>query len=87
MIGNACLTSSYQSTCFGEELLRAANKGAIGYIGASNSSYWDEDYWWGCGFKSVTLNPVYDASKLGSYDRTFHDHGEPLNEWYATRGK
>ncbi len=87
MIGNACLTSSYQSTCFGEELLRAANKGAIGYIGASNSSYWDEDYWWGCGFKAVTLNPVYDASKLGSYDRTFHDHGEPLNEWYATQGQ
>ncbi len=88
MVGNACLTNSFQSTCFGEELLRAANKGAIGYIGGSNSTYWDEDYWWGVGFKTpISLNPPYDATKLGSYDRTFHDHGEPLEEWYASQGQ
>lgn len=87
MVGNACLTNSFQSNCFGEELLRAANKGAIGYIGGSNSTYWDEDYWWGVGFKTVALNPPYDASKLGSYDRAFHDHGEPLSEWYGSQGQ
>lgn len=87
MIGNACLTNSFQATCFGEELLRASNKGALGYIGGSNNTYWDEDYYWGVGSKSVVLNPVYDATHLGSYDRTFHDHGEPLAEWYATQGQ
>lgn len=85
MVGNCCLTSTYDGNCFGEELLRAANKGALGYIGGSNSSYWDEDYWWGCGYKTVVVNPTYDAATLGSYDRTFHDHGESRSEWYASQ--
>jgi hypothetical protein len=85
MVGNCCLTSTYDGNCFGEELLRAANKGALGYIGGSNSSYWDEDYWWGCGYKTVVVNPTYDAANLGSYDRTFHDHGEANSEWYASQ--
>jgi hypothetical protein len=87
MVGNCCSSVEFQSTCFGEEIVRAANKGALGYIGGSNSTYWDEDYWWGVGSKTVVLNPVYDASKLGAYDRTFHDHGEPLAEWYVTQGQ
>jgi hypothetical protein len=87
MVGNCCQSVEFQTTCFGEEIVRAANKGALGYIGGSNSTYWDEDYYWGVGAKSVTLNPLYDATHLGSYDRTFHDHGEPLAEWYATQGQ
>jgi len=85
MVGNCCLTNTYDGDCFGEELLRAANKGAIGYIGGSNSSYWDEDYWWGVGYKTVVVNPTYNANSLGAYDRTFHDHGEHFGEWYATQ--
>ena len=27
-------------------------KGAIGYIGATNNSVWDEDYYWGVGSDS-----------------------------------
>ena len=84
MVGNCCLTSTYDGDCFGEELLRANNKGALGYIGGSNSSYWDEDYWWGVGVKPISANPTYDATKLGAYDRTFHDKGEPYDEWYST---
>jgi hypothetical protein len=57
-------------------------KGAIGYIGASNSSYWDEDYWWGVGYKTVVSNPTYSATALGAYDGIFHDHGEPTSEYY-----
>ena len=87
MVGNCCLTSKYNVTCFAEELLRAANKGALGYIGASNNSYWDEDYWWGCGFKAVSANPTYDPIHLGAYDVTFHDQGEPIEEWYVTQGQ
>ncbi|MBM3436814.1 MAG: Gingipain R, partial [Bacteroidetes bacterium] len=87
MVGNCCSSVEFQTTCFGEEIVRAANKGALGYIGGSNSTYWDEDYYWGVGAKAVVLNPVYDGTHLGAYDRTFHDHGEPLSEWYATQGQ
>jgi uncharacterized repeat protein (TIGR01451 family) len=84
MVGNCCQTSTYNEDCFGEELLRASNKGALGYIGGSNSSYWDEDYWWGVGVGAITANPTYATTTLGAYDRTFHDHGEPYDEWYSS---
>ncbi|MCK9617673.1 MAG: C25 family cysteine peptidase [Lentimicrobiaceae bacterium] len=85
MVGNCCETSPYDGDCFAEELLRANGKGALGYIGGSNSTYWDEDYWWGVGHKDVVTNPVYDANHLGAYDRTFHDQGEPATEFYTTQ--
>jgi len=84
MVGNCCLTSTYNQNSFGEELLRAANKGSLGYIGASNSSYWDEDFYWGVGVGPIVVNPTYEENGLGAYDRTFHDHGEPYEEWYST---
>ncbi|MBN2175147.1 MAG: hypothetical protein JW731_13515, partial [Bacteroidales bacterium] len=87
LVGNCCSSVEFQTTCFGEALLRAENKGALGYIGGSNSTYWDEDYWWGVGFESITLNPTYNPNHLGAYDRTFHDHGEPLDEWYTAQGQ
>jgi hypothetical protein len=87
MVGNCCLTSKYNVTCFAEELLRANGKGAIGYIGASNNSYWDEDYWWGCGFKAVSTNPTYNPLHLGAYDVTFHDNGELTQDWFVTQGQ
>ncbi len=88
-VGNCCLTSSYDSgECFAETWLRAANKGAIGYIGGSNSTYWDEDYWWGVGFHPSsqidgTAWPVEETG-LGVYDALFHDHGEAEHLWYVT---
>ncbi len=85
MVGNCCLSNKFDETvCFGEALLRASGKGALGYIGGSNSTYWDEDYFWGVGYKTIIVNPVYDGVTLGSYDRTFHDHGETFDGWYAT---
>ncbi|GAB4321095.1 MAG: hypothetical protein Kow00127_13480 [Bacteroidales bacterium] len=87
LIGNCCSSVEFQTTCFGEEILRAANKGALGYIGGSNSTYWDEDFWFGVGFESISANPVYNPDHLGAYDRIFHDHGEPLDEWYITQGQ
>ncbi len=84
MVGNCCVTSTFTQNCFGEEITRASHKGAIGYIGASNNSLWDEDYWWGVGYKTVSTNPPYNAAKLGAYDVTFHDHGEPTAKWYLT---
>ena len=83
MVGNCCQTNTYNDNTFGEVLLRAENKGALGYIGASDLSYWDEDYWWGVGNGQIASNPTYESTGLGAYDRTFHDHGEPVSEWYS----
>ncbi|MFZ5434213.1 MAG: C25 family cysteine peptidase [Calditrichota bacterium] len=87
VVGNCCLTNSFQvTTCFGEAWLRAANKGAIGYIGGTNNTYWDEDYWWGVGYRSSVVEyPTYSASALGAYDRMFHDHGETFGNWYTVQ--
>jgi hypothetical protein len=85
-VGNCCLTNSFNfPTCFGEAWLRAENKGAIGYIGASNSSTWDEDFWWGVGAGTVVENPAYETTGPGAYDGMFHDHGEPFPEWYTSQ--
>ena len=42
MVGNCCKTANYSTVCFAEETVRAANKCALGYIGCSDYSYWDE---------------------------------------------
>jgi len=85
LIGNCCSTSEFQTDCFAEEIVRAPNKGAIGYIGGSNSTYWDEDYYFGVGVGTISENPPpYEETGLGNYDRAFHDHGELFGEWYTT---
>ena len=88
LIGNCCLSGKFDdSECFGESLLRASNKGAMGYIGASNSSYWNEDVYWAVGVRSsINANMSYDAAKLGVYDKMFHTHGEAYSNWVSTIG-
>ncbi|MDA3813483.1 MAG: C25 family cysteine peptidase, partial [Candidatus Cloacimonetes bacterium] len=84
-VGNCCLTNKFEVyTCFGEAWLRAENKGAIGYIGGTNSTYWDEDFWWGVGVGTPTANPTYESTGQGVYDGLFHDHGEDFTDWYTT---
>jgi len=84
-VGNCCLTNKFEVyTCFGEAWLRAENKGAIGYIGGTNSTYWDEDFWWGVGAGTITSNPTYETTGQGVYDGLFHDHGEDFTDWYTT---
>ncbi len=86
LIGNACSTSEYQeSECFAEAIVRAENKGALAYIGASNSTYWDEDYYFGVGVGQISENPPpYEETTLSNYDRAFHTHGEVFADWYTT---
>ena len=88
LIGNCCLSGKFDdSECFGESLLRAANKGAMGYIGASNSSYWYEDVYWAVGVRSsINANMSYNSSKLGVYDKLFHTHNEAYGNWVSTIG-
>jgi len=89
IIGNCCQSNTfYNNDCFGEEILMAENKGAVGYIGGSNNTYWDEDYYWGVGLtSSITANPSYEESELGAYDRFFHLNGEAKEDWYITQGQ
>jgi PKD repeat protein len=88
MVGNCCSSVEFQTTCFGEEIMRAPLKGAIGYIGGSNSTYWDEDFRWGVGYENISSNPTYNSTHLGAYDRTFHDRtGITTNDWYVTQGQ
>lgn len=89
MIGNCCLTNSFQqSECFGEALLRKGNyQGAVAYIGASDYTYWDQDYYWGVGYRSsVSQSTNYNSTRLGAYDRMFHTHNESFDKWATTTG-
>lgn len=86
-IGNCCLSSTFgESTpCFGEAWLQKVEGGGVAYIGGTNSTLWDEDYWWGVGNKPLVGDgPPYDPDHIGAYDGLFHDHGEPLTQHYVT---
>lgn len=87
-IGNCCQSNMFgQNECFGEAIVRAANKGAVAYIGGSDNTTWNEDYYWSVGARSnCNANPTYSANNLGAYDRLFHTHNEPFSEWHTTAG-
>ncbi|MDL2296555.1 C25 family cysteine peptidase [Bacteroidales bacterium OttesenSCG-928-B11] len=88
MIGNCCLSSKFDETvCFAEAITRIPGKGAVAYIGGTDNTYWDEDYYWSMGVRASTVpNPSYNADNLGVFDRLFHTHGEDFSEWYTTCG-
>jgi len=88
-VGNCCSSSAYDAgECFAEAALRAVDKGAVGYIGGSNSTMWDPDYYWAVGVGPITEDPPsYEETTLGAYDCTFHDHGEPIEDWYITQAQ
>jgi hypothetical protein len=88
-IGNACLTNSFDSPeCFGEAITRVTNKGAVAYVGGTNSTYWDEDYYWSVGYKPpvVSTGSPYIANRIGAYDAVFHYHDEAFADWASTMG-
>ncbi len=84
-ITNGCQTATFEDDeCFAEALVRADNKGAVGYIGCTNDSYWDEDYYWAVGVGPIVVHPSYEETSRAAYDRLYHNHGEPPQEWYVT---
>ncbi len=87
IVANSCQTAAFDLQSFGEEMVRAENKGALGYIGTTDLSYWDEDFWWTAGYGSITANPTYETTGPGAYDRMFHTHSEPRPEWCSTMGQ
>ena len=88
VISNACRTAQFNiDNSLGTSMLLTADKGAIGFIGCSNDSYWDEDYYWAVGPGLISADPTYEGSGLGAYDRMFHTHGESPSDWYYTMGQ
>ncbi len=88
IIANACRTAQINVTpCFGTSMVTTSGKGAIGYIGCTNDSYWVDDFFWAVGPSAPGLNITYETSARGAFDRLFHTHGEPPGEWYHTMGQ
>jgi hypothetical protein len=88
VISNACRTAQFNlATGFGTEMVTTSDKGAIGFIGCSNDSYWDEDYTWAVGPGEISGDPTYAGTGLGAYDRLFHTHGESPSDWYFSMGQ
>lgn len=89
LIGNCCLSNRFNTNdCFGENIVKAPLKGALAYIGGSNDTRWDEDYYWAVGItSSITANPTYEETGLGFYDRLFHTSSEPVSDWYISLGQ
>lgn len=88
-IANCCLTNKFDDReCLGEALLRAKNKGAVGYIGASCLSLWVPDYYWAVGRRSniKSDNPEFDAENLGVFDKLFHTKINDSKNIFTTQG-
>jgi hypothetical protein len=88
VISNACQTARFSlPASLGNRMVLTADKGAIGFIGCSNDSYWDEDYYWSVGASTPSANPTYLTTGAGAYDRLFHTHNESASNWYFTMGQ
>ena len=88
IIANACRTAQINVTpCFGTSMVTAQAKGAIGYIGCTNDSYWTDDFYWAVGPGTPAVDITYETSGTGAFDRLFHSHDEPPGEWFYTMGQ
>jgi len=88
IISNACQTAKFNTRySFGNQMVVSGKKGAIGLIGCSNDSYWDEDYYWAVGIGTISSDPTYEGTGPGAFDRLFHTHSEAPSEWFYTLGQ
>ncbi len=88
VISNACRTAQFNdSLSFGNKMVVASGKGALGFIGCSNDSYWDEDFYWAVGTGIPSAEPKYAETGLGVYDRLFHTNGEAPSDWFISMGQ
>ena len=76
-MGNCCQAADwgYSTTCFGEAMVRAENKGAYAYIGSCPSTYWKNDYYFGVGAtnRADGTMPSYEETTMGFYDAMWTD--------------
>jgi len=88
LIGNGCQTNAFNNTeCFSEAVTRASAKGALAYIGCTNDSYWDEDFYWSVGIGPIVANPSYESTTQAYYDKVFHENGEDPTVWAPSLGE
>lgn len=68
-VNNCCRSNAFNSNCFGERLLRQPLGGAAAVIGATNETFWDEDFYYAIGAKyPAALHPQYDSTRPGAFD-------------------
>ena len=82
-MGNCCQSGDWgYSTCYGEALVRAENKGAFAYIGSCPNTTWYNDYYFGVGATTVNTGvnpgtagtmPTMDETTMGCYDAIWRD--------------
>ena len=76
-MGNCCQAADWgiNGTCFGEAMVRAANKGAYAYIGSCPSTYWMNDYYFGVGptNRADGTMPTMAETGTGCYDAIWDD--------------
>lgn len=98
VVGNCCQSSSFEQDApdsFGESIVLASDKGAVAYIGASDYTFWDEDFYWAVGYKqgidvlpeSDIQNLGYNNTGYGNFDALWHNHSEAESDWYVTAGQ
>ncbi|NLE34867.1 MAG: T9SS type A sorting domain-containing protein [Bacteroidales bacterium] len=88
IIANACRTAQINvASCFATAMTATPEKGAIGYIGCTNDSYWSDDFFWAVGPGTPGPDVTYETTGKGAFDRLFHTHNEPPGEWYHTMGQ
>jgi len=86
-IGNCCQSLKFdENESFGEIAIRKPNAGVIGYIGGSQYTYWDEDYYFGVGVGAIVAQPTYETTGAGIYDTYFHDGANEIDPstWYLS---
>jgi hypothetical protein len=88
VISNACRTAQFNNpNSLANKMVLAGGKGALGFIGCSNDSYWDEDFYWAVGPGTPSVDVTYATTGPGAYDRLFHTHGEQPSDWYYSMGQ
>lgn len=88
IISNACETAAFDyDDNLGSAFVRGKEKGALAFIGCTQESYWDEDFWWSVGLSTVSSSPDYATSGPGIYDGLFHSNGEAPSDWFTSLGQ
>lgn len=69
-INNCCRSNAISNDSFGKHLLRKTHGGAIGVVGATNETLWEEDYYWNVGVQAaLSPHPQYNEAHPGAIDR------------------